>query len=111
MGWPLVKFVLGSLSLVAGITAVQVWSEEWSDPLPAHTPLDKHLLHQSKVFRNQRNFYLTCLALALWWMVYELFRLKLKYGVITINGAENAAAAGEHSPVRAAAAQQQHHED
>lgn len=94
---PFIKFLLISLSLVAGITALQVYLAEWRDPLPASTPLDKQLMHQGKIWRNQRNLYLTCLALALWWMVYELFNLKLRYGIIQHDNAHAAAVARAHA--------------
>ena len=40
------------------------------------SPLDVQITYQAKEFRAQRNLYLTCLSLALWWFLYSVYSLK-----------------------------------
>ena len=72
-----IKFLLVGLGIVASMCGLQVYNDSTRvNPSLQAGSLDKQLLAQGKGFRNQRNLYLTCLALALWWSVYVVFTLK-----------------------------------
>lgn len=90
-----IKFLLVALGVVSSMVGLQVYNDSQKDT-PVHLALDKQLLAQSKTFRNQRNLYLTLLALALWWMVYTVFTLKAQISRL-IDAQAPAAASGNKS--------------
>ena len=100
-----IKFLLVALGIVASMVGLQVYNDS-QKIAPAHLALDKQLLAQSKTFRNQRNLYLTLLALALWWMVYTVFTLKAQ--ISRLIDAKNGGAAASSSSSRAAGAAGSH---
>jgi hypothetical protein len=61
-----IKLVLVVLSLTAVGTGMSVYNDGNRAPLPPQADVATQLKYQSKGWRDQRNFYLTCLALALW---------------------------------------------
>lgn len=99
---PFIKFVLAGLGLISLGVGVGVWNDSTRGPSPASVPLDKQLMIQAKIWRNQRNLYLTCLALALWYAVYVTFSYKVKIARLLeqIEGGGNggAATAADRAP-------------
>ena len=73
-----IKAALALLSITSLLVGVSVYNDGQREALPASMPLDKQILVQAKTFRNQRNLYLSCLALALWWMVFTVYTYKSK---------------------------------
>jgi hypothetical protein len=73
---PFIKAVLAVLGIIAALVGLSVYNDGQRDALPSNMPLDKQILYQAKGWRNQRNLYLSCLALALWWMVYTTYKYK-----------------------------------
>lgn len=88
-----IKFLLVALSFVACMVGAQVYMDSHKEA-PAHASLDKQLLFQSKTFRNQRNLYLTLLALALWYMVFTVYTLKAKIARLLDAPRNNAVGSG-----------------
>ena len=74
---PLIQLVL-ALHVLTGIvqaTNVYQWHQN-HPPLGPGAPLDTIVNYNSKAWRQQRNLYLVCLSLVLWWMLYSVFNLK-----------------------------------
>jgi len=71
-----IKLVLVVLSLTAVFTGASVYNDGNRAALPPHADVATQLKYQAKGWRDQRNFYLTCLALSLWFMVFNVFTLK-----------------------------------
>lgn len=73
---PLIVWLLAILLLtfIGCLYSVSVSSERLEGE-SGNATLDMHLLHQSHYFRNQRNLYLTSLALVTWWAVYGIHKL------------------------------------
>jgi len=74
-GFVFIQLLLGLLALVTLTSGLTVASDS-ARVLPASTPLDKQLLTQGRQWRNQRNLYLTALALTLWYSVYMVYTLR-----------------------------------
>ena len=74
---PLIQLVLGLHVLTAIVTGTSVY--QWHQnhpPLGPGAPLDTIVNYNSKAWRQQRNLYLVCLSLVLWWMLYSVYSLK-----------------------------------
>lgn len=75
-----VTFIQSLLALL-GVIALALGTSVYNDgqrDVPSTMPLNTQLMVQAKGWRNQRNLYLTCLALALWWSVYATFAYKAR---------------------------------
>lgn len=75
---PFIRAVISLLSIIALTTGITVFNDSNREPLPPTTPLPTQLLTQAKEWRNQRNLYLTCLALSLWFSVAQIFSYQQK---------------------------------
>ena len=75
--FPLIQLVLAIHVLTAIVqgTSVYQWHQN-HPPLGPGAPLDTIVNYNSKAWRQQRNLYLVCLSLVLWWMLYSVFTLK-----------------------------------
>ena len=74
---PLIHFVLAIHVLTAVILGTNVYQRH-QNPSPLGHDTQAHHLHafNSKGWRQQRNLYLVCLSLVLWWMLYSVYTLK-----------------------------------
>jgi hypothetical protein len=77
--FPLIQLVLGIHLLTAVVQGTSVY--QWHSnhpPLGPNAPLDTLVNYNSKAWRGQRNLYLVCFSLVLWWMLYTVYSLKMQ---------------------------------
>ena len=74
---PLIQLVLAIHVLTGIIVGTSVYQWHQNHPkLGPGAPLDTIVNYNSKAWRQQRNLYLVCLSLVLWWMLYSVYSLK-----------------------------------
>ena len=95
---PLIQLILALHVLTAIVQGTNVY--QWHQnhpPLGPHAPLDTSVNYNSKAWRQQRNLYLVCLSLVLWWMLYSVFTLKTQLDKANRRLAERPAVASSSS--------------
>lgn len=74
---PLIQALLFIHSIMLIILGTQIYNSTNSKDF-LHLKPDLFDRLQAKSFREQRNFYLTCLSFALFWMLYSVYALKIQ---------------------------------
>lgn len=75
---PLIHIILLCHLVMTVVMITTVYQYESGKRPSISAPLETQIQHQSKVWRAQRNLYLTCLSLSLWYALNSVYSLKVQ---------------------------------
>jgi hypothetical protein len=75
---PLIHIILLGHLVMTVVMITSVYNYESGKKPSISAPLETQIQHHAKVWRAQRNLYLTCLSLSLWYALNSVYSLKVQ---------------------------------